>query len=386
LTGHQEQKLKEYLPSIIFRTPIYWRNLCKKFSQHASYRFRSLAIEGNQQRLIWSVPYFRNPFFTGREDILNQIYQGFHTNAESIRPQALYGLGGIGKTQIALEYAYQFQQEYNTIFWISSENRETLISGFAAIAQVFNLPEKNEQEQIIIVQAVQQWFHTHTKWLLILDNISDIEHLKDFIPRMASPGHILITTHIQAIGRLAQTIEVKEFNLELGALLLLKRAGLLDKDASFRQASDPEQVSAYTISQELGGLPLALDQAGAYIEETQCGLQNYISIYQTHKFDLLKERGIMVEDHPESVFTTWSLSFTKIEQVNPIAACLLRACSFLHSEAIPEDILLNGAMHLGPLLSSIETNILAFNQAVATLLSYSLIRRNSLDKTIFIHR
>lgn len=387
LTGSQEQKLREYLPGIMFRTPTYWRSLCRKFPQGTSNRFLSLSIEGTQQTPIWSVPYCRNPFFTAREDILNQIHRGFHTNAESIRPLALYGLGGVGKTQVALEYAYRFQQEYSTAFWIFSENRETLISGFATIAQILNLPEKNEQEQIIIVQAVRHWFHTHTNWLLILDNISEIEHLKDFIPRITSYGHILITTHIRAIGRLAQPLEVKEFDLESGALFLLKRTGLLDQDASsFRQSSNAEQILACTISQELGSLPLALDQAGAYIEETQCGLQGYINIYQTHKFELLQKRGTMADDHPEPVLTTWLLSFTKVEQINPTAADLLRICAFLHPEAIPEDILLKGAMHLGPLLSSTETNILVFNQAIATLLSYSLVRRNNFDKTIFIHR
>jgi hypothetical protein len=101
---------------------------------------------------------------------------------------------------------------------------------------------------------------------------------------------------------------------------------------------------------ELGGLPLALDQAGAYIEETGCGLSGYLDLYRTRRKDLLQRRSKLRSEHPEPVATTWSLSFQKVEQANPAAAELLRLCAFLDPEAIPEDIIAAGAAEVGPLL------------------------------------
>ena len=86
----------------------------------------------------------------------------------------------------------------------------------------------------------------------------------------------------------------------------------------------------------MDGLPLALDQAGAYIEETSCGLSGYLDLYQSYRSELLKRRGDLVSDHPESVATTWDISFKKIEEANPAATELLRFCAFLHPDEIPE--------------------------------------------------
>ncbi len=93
----------------------------------------------------------------------------------------------------------------------------------------------------------------------------------------------------------------------------------------------------------LDGLPLALDQAGAYIEETRCGLSQYHDLYATRRKELLLRRGRFPIDHPDSVATTWSLSFQKIEQENPSAADLLRLLTFLDPDAIPEEIITSGA-------------------------------------------
>ncbi len=131
----------------------------------------------------------------------------------------------------------------------------------------------------------------------------------------------------------------------------------------------------------MAGLPLALDQAGAYIEETQCSLSDYLKLYRQYRTTLLKQRGGLVPDHPEPVATTWLLSFKKIEQNHPAAADLLRVCAFLEPDAIPEEILLEGAQHLGQEIQQLSTNSLGFDQALKTLLSYSLIQRNSTENS-----
>src|SRR5207302_10658956 len=141
-----------------------------------------------------------------------------------------------------------------------------------------------------------------------------------------------------------------------GALLLLRRIGRLAPDAPLEQAEASDRAIALTIAQELGGLPLALDQAGAYIEEIQCSLADYLQLYRGQRTELLKARGGLVPDHPEPVATTWSLSFTQVEQRSPAAADLLRLCAFLHPDAIPEEIITEGAGYLGPELQAVATN------------------------------
>ena len=188
------------------------------------------------------------------------------------------------------------------------------------------------------------------------------------------------------MSRLANRIEVNALEQDAAALLVLHRAGLLALDASLAEAEQTDRQAAEELSRQLGGLPLALDQAGAYLEETGCSLQHYLNLYKSHRAELLHHRGVLALDHPDSVATTWSLSFAAIEQSSTLAADVLRVCSLLHPDAIPEELFLQGAIHLGPALSAIESDPLAFNHALAVIQSYSLLRRSSREQTIAIHR
>jgi tetratricopeptide (TPR) repeat protein len=173
---------------------------------------------------------------------------------------------------------------------------------------------------------------------------------------------------------------------EQGTLFLLRRAGRLAADATLKQASEQERDQARMLCEELGWLPLALDQAGAYIEETQCGLTDYLQRYQTSRARLLKWRGDLINDHPLPVATTWSLSFQNVEQKNPIAADLLRLCAFLAPDAIPEELITQGAAVLGPVFASIAADSMVLDEAIAALGAYSLLRRDASEKTLSVHR
>ena len=336
---------------------------------------------------IWNVPFSRNPYFAGREEVLHRLAETLHTGRAAMpeQPQAISGLGGVGKTQLALEYAYRYRHDYDAVLWINAESHEALISSFAAIAQLLKLPQQHEQEQILLVWAVQDWLRTHQRWLLIFDNADDLMKVKDFLPP-ASAGHIILTTRASFTGRLAQQIELDTLELDQGALLLLRRSGLLPFEATLDQAAPNDRELARNISIELGGLPLALDQAGAYMEETGLGLAHYLSLYRTRRVDLLKERGRIVSEHPESVATTWSLAFEKVAQKNPAAIELLQLCAFLSPDNIPEELITAGAPNLSPTLRAIADNPIAINAAISTLLQYSLIRRDAKNNALSIHR
>ena len=264
-------------------------------------------VKGSTTRdRVWMVLYRRNNYFTGREEILKQLlharFQTDYTTALS-QPLAMSGLGGIGKTQIAVEYAHRYHQEYQAVLWARAESHEALTSSFVEIATLLDLPQKDEQDQTITVQAVKRWLQANSGWLLILDNADEPAIVREFLPARFD-GHILLTTRAQALGGLAQRIEIDTFTPELSALFLLRRATIIATDADLEQATQSDREIAVQISEELGGLPLALDQAGAYIEATQCSLSDYLNLYRTRRAEVLKERGGLVDDHPKSVATT----------------------------------------------------------------------------------
>jgi hypothetical protein len=116
---------------------------------------------------IWNVPYTRNSFFTGREETLRRLYETLIMTKKAALTQAISGLGGVGKTQIAVEYAYLYRDEYRAVLWVRADSRESLTLDFIALAHLLHLPEKNAQDQITIVGAVKNWLSTHNKWLLI---------------------------------------------------------------------------------------------------------------------------------------------------------------------------------------------------------------------------
>ena len=188
------------------------------------------------------------------------------------------------------------------------------------------------------------------------------------------------------MGTLAHRIEVEPMEAAEGSLLLLRRVNVLSPDAPLEQAHEADRAEAREIVQELGGLPLALDQAAAYIEETRCGLSRYLVRYQAERTKLLQRRGKLIKEHPEPVATTWSLSFAKVEAANPAAADLLRLCAFLHPDAIPEELLSEGAPPFVPSLKMLANNPTAFDEAIAFLRAYSLVRRLPETSTLSMHR
>ncbi len=346
----------------------------------------------DQHLSLWSVPYPRNPHFTGRDEILDLLDQhlspeGCHEQvitrrAALAQPQVIKGLGGIGKTQIALEYAYRARERgrYAHIFWINAASEEAIITGFVMIAELLpDFAAKNETDQRKVVMAVKRWLEQCPQsWLLIFDNVEELSLIQEYFPT-TSNGCILLTTRASAVGSLAIPIEVEQMGLVEGTQFLLHRAQRL-------RASDEEHNEATNVVIALDGFPLALDQAGAYIEETGCSFSDYLQLYQDHRKALLARRGNQATNYPASVATTWALSFQKIEQSNPAAAELLRLCVFLAPDHIPEELLQQGAAYWPPVLQRAAPDLFTFNQMLEALLRFSLVKRLTESRTLSIHR
>jgi tetratricopeptide (TPR) repeat protein len=351
-----------------------------------------LGAQGDEQAAsttpsFWHVPLPRNPLFTGREDLLHALHEKLKSEQRLALTQswAISGLGGIGKTQIALEYAYQYRQDYVAVFWISAATLESIRAGLLAVAECLYLPEKDEHDPLLVIRAVRQWLATHQDWLLILDNADDVTIISDVLPVERS-GYLLLTTRAQALGSVAQRLEVETMGVAEGTLFLLRRAKLLALDAFLDRASHDHLAAAEAIVIEMDFLPLALDQAGAYIEEVGCSLSTYLELYRAHRAELLRRRGQMPGDYPASVATTWSLNFEQVEQANLAAGELLRLCAFLSPDAIPEELFSEGSTVLGPVLEQAATDVLALNGAIEELRKFSLVQRDPEARLLRLHR
>ncbi len=341
----------------------------------------------------WSVPLPRNPFFTGREEILEALHTqlGNDQAVALTQSSALHGLGGVGKTQIALKYAYRHALEYSAVFWIGSETDEQIVASLLQISEVLQLAGRDDQDQQRVIAAVQRWFTTHSQWLLIWDNVEDLAVLDRFLPSVRQ-GVILITTRCQALGVLARGLDLRPMEHEEGILFLLRRAKVLVPEAAHEQVrqfavhTPAQYAAAADLVTAMGGLPLALDQAGAYLEETHCGMPAYLELFCTQRTILLQQRGERSRTHPASVSITFTLAITATAGRHPAVWDLLHVCALLQPDGIPEELFRQGAEHLGTPLGVACRDELEWNRVAAIACAYSLLSRQPEKQTLSMHR
>jgi hypothetical protein len=307
------------------------------------------------------------------------------------QPVSISGLGGIGKTQLALEYAHRYYPKvYRAVFWVSAADKATLQGSYDSLAQTLELPERHEPELDRRVQAVKRWLETHTNWLLIMDNADDLHLARAFFP-VKHHGHILLTTRSQFTGKIgARQIEVEKMEPEEGLVFLLRRSGALQDETTPDMVAADIREAASRLVELLGGYPLGLDQAGAYIEETGVSFTDYINLYQDERRFLLSRRGLLDEgehnEHPEAVAATINLSFQKAAEGHPMVTEILHFCAFLQPDAISEELFQYD--------DRFKFGTTVFNEGIAALRRYSLIKRymhkypreDTLQKVFSMHR
>ena len=340
--------------------------------------------ERKQDFFTANLPFERNPFFTGREKILEDLHSALAKKGATALAQAISGLGGLGKTQTAIEYAYRYRDDYTYVFWVRADSRLALSTGFVEIARLLDLPEKDAQSADDAVRAVRQWLESKPGWLLIFDNADEPELLKEFRPRNAK-GHVLLTSRAQVFDALgiARPIEIEAMSPAEALKFFFTRTGRDDDNAA-------ERGAAAQLAEELGCLPLALEQAGAFVTAKKARFQDYLASYRKRRLKLLKEFGPVAGDYPESVVTTWAINFQEVEEVSPEASDLLRVSAFLSPDRIPLELITKGAENLSTDLSvalcDVEDDPLALNEVLEPLTRYSFIRLDSDSQTYSIHR
>lgn len=338
--------------------------------------------DAKQSLTIFNVPIPRNPFFTGRSDILGKLHKALNDKHEvavtpSKRAMALSGLGGVGKTQTVAEYAHRYQAEYSAVLWVLADSKDLLRSSLAKLSELLGFKAEKQDDQIL---ALQSWLRNNNGWLLIFDNAETLELLtaaKALLP-INTQGHVLFTTRAQATGDVA-SLFIDCFDDDTGAVFLLRRSKLVTMDLATLEevrpnVSDNGWQTTKTIVHELGGLALAIDQAGAYIEQTDCGLDGYLTRYRKNAPAMLRERGyVQSADHPEAVYKTILLCLENAEKRHPLAGDILRDIALLHPDGISEKLYA-------------DYDPLDLDKALVALKDYSLIQRVSEKKLFTVHR
>jgi len=318
-------------------------------------------------RAARNVPQARNPNFTGREEMLAELRATLTSGQAAELTQAIHGLGGVGKTQLAIEYAYRHRADYSVVWWVRAGELAALAGDYAALAAALDLPQKDVRDQAVVVEAVRRWLEQNTGWLLVFDNAGEPADIREYLPRSAA-GHVIITSRNPAWGTVARPLGIPVFERPTSVEFLLKRTGQADREAAGK------------LAEALGDLPLALEQAAAYIEATGESLSGHLRMFRERRAELLKRPS---PSSDSTVAATWELSFQQVERRSPPAAALLNLCAFLAPDDIPLDIV-QQAPELPEPLAEAAADAVQFDDAIAALRRFSLVSRSG--DALSVHR
>ena len=303
----------------------------------------------------------RNPYFTGREAILDNIRQVLEKqNASSFCPQVIYGLGGVGKTQLALEYAHRYLDDYQLVWWIRAEELSTLYDDFSALADKIDIEGQNSCDKKSIQIAVRSWLGNNSSWLLVFDNAEQPEDIKGLLP-VNSQGHIIVTSRQSDWHGWAEMIPLEALDREESVNFLLQRTGLVDRK------------SANELSEMLGNQPLALELASSYIIQTGSAIDIYLEQFQNYRLEMLC--GGTVLNNNGNLLNAFGFIIDRLKSENGAAIQLFNLCAFLAPERIPLSMLseYKSLENRFNTLSNIGSTF-DFDSALHFLEKYSLVR------------
>ena len=346
------------------------------------------------------MPYRENPWFTGRSDALELIHQKLVRNAPPNRTSSyiIYGLGGVGKTQVAIEYSYQHRNDFDIVYWLRADDYDTLLTSYSqlyndALFQEFTgLKLGDEMNSENIAMRLRLWFETckGIRWLLVIDNADNLGRaagptqlhtaqtpmIANLIPKGCG-GCILITSRDKSsLGQLAHD------GMELYSMEEAEAKDFLCECSKTTNESE----DAVFLVRELGRLPLAIEQAGGFIRENGLTIAEYRQLYERNRSQVLQE-GLSethrAQYYHETVHTTWNISFEAVQQRDPLAGTILRIAAFLDGKRIQKDLFYGANVKVDGHEDALSE--LAVTKAFGTLMSYSLIQSVPGEQSVEMH-
>ena len=312
--------------------------------------------------------------FKGRDDFLRQLHQSLTRGAgrTAIVSSALYGLGGVGKTRAAVEYAWAHEKDYTALLFVIAETPEALRRNLAALTGplVLNLPEHGADKEDIRIKAALDWLKAHPGWFLILDNLDTPEALEeaDRLMGRLTGGHVLVTSRLANFAGNFSPLALDVLSVNDAAAFLLERT------EGRRRTTDDDAAEARSLAIELGQLALALEQAGAYIARLAISFARYRQSWHENWPKVAGWTDKTITKYPRSVAVTWQ---TSVDQVGDLARRLLERLAWFAPEPVPDFM-------LDVPLPGVAAEDL--DQALADLSSYSLVRRHPGRQEFSVHR
>ncbi|MET9385899.1 FxSxx-COOH system tetratricopeptide repeat protein [Streptomyces sp. NPDC002928] len=330
--------------------------------------------------LLVNVP-LRNTSFVGRQALLRDVEEQLAAqDTAAVLPHALHGLGGVGKSQLVLEYIYTHQHDYKVVCWIPAERESLILAALATLAAQLGVAPTGQDSvgapaANTAVPAVLEALRTgapYDNWLLVFDNAEDVEVVRNYFPTNG-PGKVIVTSRNRAWERVATPLPVNVFERQESIELLQKRSPDLSVEDADR------------LAEALGDLPLAVEQAGSWHAVTGMQVDEYL--------DLLAQRSPEIleldpnPDYPVSVAAAWDISLGRIQENNPGARQLLDICASMAPEPIPRSMLRGSrGVSITPDVDPLLRESIKMNRAVRDLSQFSLVKIDPRADTLQMHR
>ncbi|MFE1510888.1 FxSxx-COOH system tetratricopeptide repeat protein [Streptomyces sp. NPDC058726] len=330
--------------------------------------------------LLVNVP-LRNTSFVGRTALLRAIGEQLEAqDTAAVLPHALHGLGGVGKSQLALEYVYTHQYDYKVICWVPAERESLILAALTHLAASLGVARTEQggsgtptaNTAVPAVLEALRAGEPYDNWLLVFDNAEDIDAVRRYFPTNG-PGKVVVTSRNRAWERVATPLPVNVFEREESVELLLRRSPDLSGDDADR------------LAEALGDLPLAVEQAGAWHAVTGMLVEEYLTLLRERSPDILELEP--APDYPVSVAAAWDISLERIRENNPGARQLLDICASMAPEPIPRSMLRGSrGINITPEVDPLLRESIRMNRAIRDLNQFSLIRVDPRSDTLQMHR
>ncbi|MFB8772861.1 FxSxx-COOH system tetratricopeptide repeat protein [Streptomyces broussonetiae] len=319
----------------------------------------------------------RNALFTGRADLLRMLERNLGQGPTAVLPHALHGMGGVGKSQLALEYVYRNADRYDVVWWIPAERPTQIAQALVELAQRLGLRMTTEANTA--VPAVLEALRTgqpYSNWLLVFDNAESPEAVRNYFPTTPGTGpigSILVTSRNPQWNTLAHPLEVDVFKREESIHLLQRRNPDLPD-------SEADQLAAV-----LGDLPLAVEQASAWRAETGMPAAEYLRLFEEKRAELMTVS--QPTHYEETVATAWNVSLDHLERKNAAALQLLQVCAYLAPEPVSRSLFSRAPVEpIAPDLDRALTDPLRLGRAIREINRYSLAKIDHRTNSIQMHR
>jgi tetratricopeptide (TPR) repeat protein len=323
---------------------------------------------------VWGNVPPRNPNFTGREELLDQLGKRLTAGGTTaVLPSALHGMGGIGKTQIATEYIYRHLHDYDVIWWIAAARPTQIRASLTELAVKLGLPGARDANAA--VKAVREALRTgrpYRRWLLVFDAAETPDEVRSFFPSNG-PGEVLITSRNPDWAGVARPLELAVFERDESVELLRKRGPEIDP------------ADADRLADKLGDLPLAVEQAAAWRAVTGMPVREYLRLFDESVAEILDTSA--PSDYEVSVAAAWNVSFDELKTRNPAAHQILHICAFFSPEPISRDLFTGvSRVSISPELDAALRDPIKLARAIRDINRYGLAKIDHGSNTLQLHR